>query len=73
MIRLEADCGEGSRPLLLEIIAIGDRVAELARDLPAGARIHATGLLRALPITAKRGLGIEVIADRVELERGSEA
>ena len=72
MIRLEADCGEGSRPLLLEIVATGDRVAELTRDLHAGARIHATGLLRALPVAARRGLGIEVVADRVELEFGSE-
>jgi len=68
MIRLEADCGEGSNALLLEIVATGERAAELTRDLREGVRIHATGSLRALPLAIKRRLGIEVIADRVEIE-----
>lgn len=67
-LRLEADCGEGANPLLLEIVATGDRVPELTRNLREGVRIHATGSLRALPSLVKRRLGIEVIADRVELD-----
>jgi hypothetical protein len=68
MVRLEADCGEGTKPLLLEIVATGDQVAALARQWRQGALIRASGSVRALPLAARRGLGIEVIAERVELD-----
>ncbi|MGH7842470.1 MAG: OB-fold nucleic acid binding domain-containing protein [Candidatus Binataceae bacterium] len=57
--------------MLLEIVASGEGLAELSGQLREGARIRATGKLRALPLAVRRRLGIEVIADRVELDRSS--
>jgi hypothetical protein len=68
-LKLEADCGDESKDLLLEIVIVGDGVAELGQQLCIDDRIQASGSLRARLGDARRGakLGVEVIADRVTL------
>jgi hypothetical protein len=69
-LKLEADCGDGSNHLLIDIVISGDEFTELARQLHEGEQIRAFGSLRALTNAARRGgkLGIEVIADRIQLD-----
>lgn len=68
-LRLEADCGDASSHLPLEIIMSGDGVAELARQFHQEDQIQASGSLRARVGELRRAgsIGIEVIADKITL------
>lgn len=68
MLRLEVDCGETGRELVMVVVMVGERARELASRLQRGREIRVTGTLR--PVRGRLGSrigqpGIEVMADEI--------